>query len=173
MALANYLVEYSNMKELWFVVSPHNPLKSQKSLLGNEDRLELVYRAIDDDPRFRVSDIEFRMPTPSYTIDTLSYLGEKYPGKKFALIIGADNLFHFHKWKNYEQLQGKYSIFVYPRRGFAREQCPEFPRLHWIDAPIIEVSSSFIRKAIANKKDIRFFLPPKVWKYIDEMNFYR
>ncbi len=173
MALANYMVEYSNMKELWFIVSPQSPFKTNSTLLNNIDRLELVHQAIDDDFRFRVSDIEFRMPVPSYTIDTLTYLSEKYPKKHFALIIGADNLFHFHKWKNYQQLQDKYSIFVYPRRGFPKEQCPEFPNLHWIDAPIIEVSSSLIRKSIANNKDMRFFLPPKVWEYIDKMNFYR
>src|SRR6056297_324038 len=173
MALANYMIEYSSMKELWFIVSPQSPFKTNTSMLDNYDRLELVHRAIGDDERFKVSDIEFHMPVPSYTIDSLTYLSEKYPKKHFALIIGADNLFHFHKWKNYKLLQEKYSIFVYPRRGFPKEQCPQFPNLHWIEAPIIEISSSFIRKSIAHKKDMRYFLPHKVWEYIDEMNFYR
>lgn len=173
LAMANYFVEYTRLKNLWFIVSPQSPFKNQSSLLNNYDRLELVYKAIEDDHRFDVSNIEFNLPKPSYTIDTLTYLKEKYPHNQFALIIGADNLFYFHKWKNHEKLREIFDIYVYPRPGFSKDLCPVFPNLHWVDAPLMEISSSFIRQAIANGKNIKYFLPQKVWEHIDYMNFYR
>lgn len=173
LVIANYIMEFSPMKQLWFVISPQSPFKKQSNLLENYHRLELVNRAIENDNRFRTSDIEFKLPTPSYTIDTLTYLKEKYPNRKFAIIMGADNLFHFHKWKNFEQIRDNFQIMVYPRPGIKQEDCPDFENLHWVDAPIMEISSSFIRNAIREKKDIRYFLHPEVWKYMDEMNFYR
>jgi nicotinate-nucleotide adenylyltransferase len=173
LVIANYIMEYSDMKQLWFVISPQSPFKKQSNLLENYHRLELVTLAIENDNRFRASDIEFKLPTPSYTIDTLTYLSEKYPKRDFVIIMGADNLFHFHKWKNFEQIRDNFKIMVYPRPGIKKEDCPDFENLHWVEAPIMEVSSSFIRKAIREKKDIRYFLHPEVWKYMDEMNFYR
>ena len=173
LAIANYMVSFSPMQQIWFVVSPQSPFKKQQNLLNNYQRLELVNLAIEDDDRFRGSDIEFQLPTPSYTIDTLTYLKEKYPNRDFAIIMGADNLFHFHKWKNFEQIRDNFQIYVYPRPGIKEADCPVFDNLHWVDSPIMEISSSFIREAIKQKKDIRFFLHPNVWKYIDEMNFYR
>jgi nicotinate-nucleotide adenylyltransferase len=173
LAIANYMVSFTTMKQIWFVVSPQSPFKKQKNLLNNYQRLELVNLAIEEDDRLRTSDIEFQLPTPSYTIDTLTYLKEKYPNRDFAIIMGADNLYHFHKWKNFDQIRDNFQIYVYPRPGIKSADCPQFDNLHWVESPIMEISSSFIREAIQQKKDIRFFLHPKVWKYIDEMNFYR
>ncbi len=173
MAIANYLVAFSEMKELWFVISPQSPFKQKTNLLNNYQRMEMVQLAIADDFRFRASDIEFHLPTPSYTIDTLTYLKEKYPKRNFALIMGADNLYHFHKWKNHEQLRDNFPIYVYPRPGISKDECPEFPNLHYVDAPIMEISASFIRNSIRQNKDIRHYLPPKVWDLIDDLNFYK
>ncbi|MFO7865121.1 MAG: nicotinate (nicotinamide) nucleotide adenylyltransferase [Salinivirgaceae bacterium] len=172
LAIANYIVEYTDLEELWFVVSPQSPFKKKASLLNNFDRLELVQRAIGTDVRFRASDIEFRLPQPSYTIDTLTYLAEKFPARKFAIIVGADNLFYFHKWKNYKQILAKYSLYVYPRPGFSKEECPKFDGITWVEAPIMDISSSFIRNAIGQGKNIQHFVPAQAWSYIDEMGFY-
>ncbi len=179
MAIANYLVEFTSLKQIWFVVSPHNPLKQKSSLLNDYQRLEMVHRAIDDDPRFRASDIEFKMPKPSYTIDTLTYLGEKYPDRKFRLIMGSDNLYFIHKWKNFKNLLDKYDIIVYPRPDYPadRKRLPVLSnygeRINQINAPLMEISSSFIRNAVKEGKNIRHFLPEKVYRYMDEMNFYK
>jgi nicotinate-nucleotide adenylyltransferase len=179
MAIANYLVEFTGLKQIWFVVSPHNPLKQKTSLLNDYQRLEMVHMAIDDDPRFRASDIEFNMPKPSYTIDTLTYLSEKYPDREFRLIMGSDNLYFIHKWKNYNNLLDEYKIIVYPRPGYPDdiERLPVLSdygeRIDQINAPLMEISSSFIRKAVKEGKNICHFLPEKVFKYMDEMNFYK
>jgi nicotinate-nucleotide adenylyltransferase len=173
LAMAEYIYEYSDIDELWFVVSPQNPLKRRHNLLDDYHRLEMVYLALGDDPRFRVSDIEFRMPKPSYTIDTLTYLSDKYPDYRFNIILGADNLISFNKWKNFELLVEKYTRLVYPRHGVSEEEIRKHKNIQIIDAPKIEISSSFIRKAIAEGKKLRFFLPEKVFDYIDEMNFYK
>lgn len=179
MAIANYLVEFSGLKQIWFIVSPHNPLKQKASLLNDYQRLEMVHRAIDDDTRFRASDIEFKMPKPSYTIDTLTYLSEKYPERKFRLIMGSDNLYFIHKWKNYRKLLDNYKILVYPRPDYPadKEKLPVLSdyggHIDLINAPLIEISSSFIRKAVKEGRNIRYFLREKAYKYMDEMNFYK
>ncbi len=173
LALAEYMIEFTGLEQVWFVVSPHNPLKSKDSLLADHHRLEMVHLAIDHDKRFRVSDIEFRMPQPSYTIDTLSYLEEKSPGNKYSLIIGADNLASFGKWKNADQIIRKYHRYVYPRFGTAAENFQSHENMTLVNAPKIEVSSSFIREAIREGKSVRYFLPEKVYQYIDQMNFYK
>jgi nicotinate-nucleotide adenylyltransferase len=179
MAIANYLVEFTSLKQIWFVVSPHNPLKQKISLLNDYQRLEMVHRAINDDLRFRASDIEFKMPKPSYTIDTLAYLSEKYPDRKFQLIMGSDNLHFIHKWKNYKNLLDEYKIIVYPRPKYPtdKERLPVLldygEQIKQVNAPLMEISSSFIRKAVKEGKNIRHFLPEKVYRYMDEMNFYK
>lgn len=173
LAIANYFVEYANLKELWFIVSPHNPLKEKSSLLPDYQRFEIVNRALRDYSKFKASNIEFTLPKPSYTIDTLTYLNEKYPNKQFALIMGEDNLSFFHKWKNHEQLLQQNKLLVYPRPGCKKTKFHEHKNVELINAPNIEISSSFIRNAIVEGKDIRFFVPEKAWEYIDEMNFYR
>ena len=173
LAIANYFVEFAPLNELWFVVSPHNPLKEKSSLLPDYQRFEIVNQALRDYPKFKVSNIEFSLPKPSYTTDTLAYLKEKYPTKKFALIIGEDNLSSFHKWKNYEQLLNDQKILVYPRPNCEQTKFHEHQNVQLINAPNIEISSSFIRNSIRKGKDVRFFVPEKAWEYIDEMNFYR
>ena len=178
-AIANYFVEYAGLREVWFVVSPHNPLKERATLLAEYHRLELVRLALEDDPRFRASDIEFRLPKPSYTIDTLAYLTEKYPKREFVLIMGADNLVTLHKWKNFEELIRRYEIVVYPRKGSetttlhpSLEKILPQARITVTGAPEMEISSSFLRQAIKEGKDMRFFFREPVWKYIQDMHFY-
>ncbi|HHJ11436.1 MAG TPA: nicotinate-nucleotide adenylyltransferase [Bacteroidetes bacterium] len=178
-AIANYFLEYAGLKQIWFVVSPHNPLKKRASLLPEYHRLELVNLALDNDPRIRATDIEFRLPKPSYTIDTLAYLSEKYPQREFVLIMGTDNLVTLYKWKNFEHLVRNYEIIVYPRKGSENQQLhpsvekllPE-ARITVSQAPLIEISSSFLRQAIGKGKNMRFFFREKVWEYIRDMHFY-
>jgi nicotinate-nucleotide adenylyltransferase len=172
MAIANYMVEQTDLKQIWFVVSPQSPFKRRKSLLEDNHRLELLYRAIGDDDRFRVSDIEFRMPKPSFTTDTLAWLTEKHPKNEFVLIMGSDQLPMFPKWKNSDQIVLHHSRYIYPRPGhnFLKD---EQKNILVVDAPLIQISASFIRKSIREGKDVRHFLPPAVWEYLDEMNFYR
>jgi nicotinate-nucleotide adenylyltransferase len=172
LAIANFMVEFTDMEQLWFVISPHNPFKQRKTLLSDHHRLEMVELAISEDHRFRASDIEFRMPTPSYTIDTLARFAEKHPNHRFSIIMGSDGLPYFPKWKNADQIRKNYPRYVYPRPGFPVEES-NHENIKVVDAPQIEISSSFIRKAIAEGKDIRHFLPPQVWKFLDDMNFYR
>lgn len=174
LAIANYVVEYTDVDQLWFVVSPQNPHKNKKNLLADYHRLELVRRAIDDDNRFRASNIEFNLPKPSYTVDTLAYLKDQYPAYDFVILMGSDNLESFHKWKNYETILENYGVIVYPRPGFNRENVQVNNNIVIADgAPLMEISASFIRKAIKNDKDVRHFLPLKTWEYLEEMNFYR
>ncbi len=173
LAIANYMVEYADIDQLWFVVSPQSPHKVKKSLLDDYQRLEMVNRAIEGDYRLRASSIEFRLPRPSYTIDTLTYLKEKHPLHDFYLIMGSDNLENLHKWKNAEVILHDYHVIVYPRPGFKKEEIEAKSNIEIVEAPLMQISSSFIRKAISEGKDIRHFLPPKTFEYIDEMNFYK
>ncbi len=172
MALANYMVTHTSIQDLWFVVSPQNPLKQKHTLLPDYQRLEMVNIAIEDDIRFRASDIEFHLPKPSFTIDTLAYLEEKYPKRKFIIIMGADTLHTLHKWKNIDILTDKYEILAYPRPGFNPEDIKVKANFTLTDAPNIEISATFIRKAIKEGKDIRHFLPPRVYNHIQTMGFY-
>jgi nicotinate-nucleotide adenylyltransferase len=171
--IASYMVEFAGLKQVWFVVSPHNPLKEKSTLLTDYHRLTMVNLAIEDDNRFKSSNIEFKLPKPSYTIDTLTYLSEKYPNKQFVPILGSDNLPTLHKWKNWEALLNQYNILIYPRPGTSPGPYDKHPSLTWVNAPLITVSSSFIRKGIREGRDMRYFMPEKVWKYIGEMNFYK
>lgn len=173
LAIANYMVEFTDLERLWFVVSPHNPLKQKSTLLADHHRYEMVLRAIDDDPRFRVSNIEFHLPRPSYTIDTLAYLREKYPDHEFVLIMGSDGLSTFPKWKNYQELIKNYSRYVYPRPGTGKDLLENIENGKLVEAPMMDISSTFIRDAIAQGRDVRHFLPFKVWQYLSEMNFYK
>ena len=173
LAIANYMVEYTNIDELWFIVSPHNPLKKKSTLLDDRVRYNMVYEAIKDDNRFRVSDVEFKMPQPSYTIDTLTYLEEKYPGKSFSIIMGSDGLRTFHKWKNADVLIKKYTRYIYPRIGEDLDYIRMHENVAIVEAPRFEISSSFIRKAIKEKHDVRYFLPKAVAEIIDKSGYYR
>ncbi|GIV27732.1 MAG: putative nicotinate-nucleotide adenylyltransferase [Bacteroidia bacterium] len=161
LAIANYFAEFTDLNEIWFVVSPHNPLKEKKSLLAQHHRFYMVNLAIEDYPKFRSSDIEFHLPQPSYTIHTLAHLKEKYPHYHFALLLGQDNLSTFHKWKNFEVILEKYKLYIYPRPNSTPSDFDNHPNVVFTDAPQIEISSTFIRNAIKEKKDIRFFFTSK------------
>ena len=170
--IASYMVEFSDLEKVLFVVSPQNPLKEKKSLLDQNHRLQIIRHEVQDNPKLAVSDIEFQLSQPSYTIDTLSYLQERYPQDDFSLIMGADNMKNFHKWKNYEQILSEYSIYVYPRPETAKNW--EHKNIHNIEGvPQMEISASFIRKAIKEGKNVSYLVPEKSWQYIDEMNFYK
>ncbi|MBU1369661.1 MAG: nicotinate-nucleotide adenylyltransferase [Bacteroidetes bacterium] len=172
MILANYIVEFTDLHELWFVVSPQNPLKEKKSLLDDHHRLDMVFKAVNDDPRFSVNDIEFRMPRPSFTIDTLTRLSERHPNTEFSLICGMDNLESMPKWKNYEMLLNTYRLLVYPRKGHDGGKYAQHPSVQHVNAPEIEISSSFIRRAVASGKNLSFFMPDGAFRYMTEMHFY-
>ncbi|MFM7015397.1 MAG: nicotinate (nicotinamide) nucleotide adenylyltransferase [Bacteroidota bacterium] len=173
MMIANYLAEYSDLDQIWMVVSPQNPLKPAKGLLQDYHRFHLVELAIGDYQKIKASKIEFDLPKPSYTIHTLTYLKEKFPTYQFALIMGADNLQTFHKWKNYELILEEHALYVYPRNESDGGDLKSHAQVHWVAAPIMEVSSTMIRNAIKEKKDVRFFLPQAVADYIEEMRFYK
>ncbi len=175
LAIANHMAEYSDLDEIWMIVTPHNPHKKKSSLLDNHHRYEMVYRATASYPKLKPSDVEFKLPQPNYTVHTLAHLQELFPEHLFNLIMGEDNLKSFHKWKNYEVILEHHHIYVYPRiaEGSVETQFNEHPKIHKVNAPIMEISSTFIRNAISENKNIRPILPKKVWEYIDEMNFYR
>jgi nicotinate-nucleotide adenylyltransferase len=183
--IANHVAEYSDVKQVWMVVTPHNPLKKKDTLLNDSIRLELVHLATEDYPKIKPSDIEFKLPQPNYTVNTLAYLQEKYPKNEFSLIMGEDNLKSFHKWKNYEVILQNHDIFVYPRLD-ANDRTSKItpskynyltiknhPKVHYINAPIVEISATFIRESIKNKKNVQPLLPNKVWEYIDHNNLYK
>lgn len=173
--IANQLVENSDLDQIWFVVTPHNPFKKKSTLLDNFQRLEMVYLATKDYTKLKESNIEFTLPQPNYTINTLTYLQEKYPDYTFSLIMGEDNLKSFHKWKNYEIILENHNIYVYPRisNGKVDTQFNNHKKIHRIEAPIIEISSTLIRNAIKEGKNVKPLLPENVWQYLDDMNFYK
>lgn len=175
LVIANHLAEYSDLEEIWLVVTPHNPLKKKSSLLENHHRLEMVYIACETYPKLKPSNIEFNLPQPNYTINTLVHLQEKFPKRQFCLIMGEDNLKNFHKWKNYETILESYQIYVYPRiaNGKVEYRIADHTHIKKLHAPIMEISSTFIRKAIRESKNVRPMLSEKVWNYMDEMNFYK
>ncbi|MES2417495.1 MAG: nicotinate (nicotinamide) nucleotide adenylyltransferase [Bacteroidota bacterium] len=171
--IANYMANHSGLDEVWFVVSPQNPLKEKSSLGNVYDRLEMAKLATESAQNIRVSDIELSLPKPSYTIDTLTYLKEKYPEKEFALIMGADNLVSLKKWKNYEVLLKNYQIYVYPRPGAEVSEWEKHPSIVFTQTPLMEISSTFIRQAIKENKNVQFFVPDKVLKFMEQKNMYR
>jgi nicotinate-nucleotide adenylyltransferase len=175
LVIANHLAEYSDLDQVWFVVTPHNPFKKKASLLDNHQRLEMVYLATKDYIKLEPNDIEFKLPQPNYTVNTLAYLEEKYPDNEFALIMGEDNLKSFHKWKNHEIILENHDIYVYPRvsENKVSTRFDGHKKIHFVEAPIMQLSSTFIRKAIKAGKNIQPMLPKNVWEYLDEMNFYR
>jgi nicotinate-nucleotide adenylyltransferase len=172
MILANYMLEFTDLDKIWFVISPHNPLKNKQSLLDEKQRLQMVRIATEDNNKLKASNVEFKLPQPSYTVHTLAYLKEKHPKTEFVLIMGADNLATFHKWKNYEEILKYHEIYIYPRKGTAEAELTGYEKAKLVQAPVIEISSTMIRTAIKEKKDIRYFLPEKVWEYIKDMHFY-
>jgi len=176
LAIANHMVEFSDLDEVWFVITPQSPFKQKKTLLDNHHRYQMVLEATESYPKLKPSKIEFNLRQPNYTIDTLVHLEENHnQGFQFSLIMGEDNLKGFHKWKNYEAILAHYELYVYPRisDGEMDHQFKEHPKIHCVNAPIMEISSTFIRRQHALQKNIKPLLPEAVWKYMDEMNFYR
>jgi nicotinate-nucleotide adenylyltransferase len=173
--IANHLVEYSNLDEIWMVVTPQSPFKKKKSLLDNIHRFALVDIATQEYPKIKPSDIEFKLPQPNYTVHTLAHISDTYPNKEFCLIMGEDNLKSFHKWKNYETILEHHHVYVYPRisEGKGASQFENHSKIHKVDAPIVQISSTMIRNGINDKKNIQPLLSKNVWQYIDEMNFYK
>lgn len=187
LVIANYMADFTELDQVWLIVSPHNPLKEKSSLLTDYHRLALVKIAIDDNPKLKASDIEFNLPKPSYTAITLAYLKDKYPQHEFALIMGEDNLRTLHKWRNHDVILKNHKIYVYPRVLTLQEEAEvssinsqvnndfaDNPNVIYCeDAPVMKVSASFVRHAIKEGKDVRYLLTEPVHRYIDEMNFYR
>src|SRR4030095_1813239 len=173
LVIAQYMAEFTDLDQVWLVVSPHNPLKPAGSLLQDHHRFEMVRIGIGDYRRLKASKVEFNLPRPSYTINTLAYLHEQHPSDTFVLIMGSDNLATFKKWKNWEQILEHHEIYIYPRSGSDGGELKNNPKIRMVDAPLMQLSSTFIRNAIYDKKDIRFMLPEPVYLYMDEMNFYK
>ncbi|MDW8418697.1 MAG: nicotinate (nicotinamide) nucleotide adenylyltransferase [Chitinophagales bacterium] len=171
--LANFIRETTDLRQVWLVISPHNPLKEKKNLLNEYDRLHLIRLAIENNYNLRACSIEFNLPQPNYTIDTLTYLHEKYPQHEFCLIMGSDNLLSLHKWKNYEQILKYYSIYVYKRRGSEQNPFPDCRNIIWMDFPFIDISASFIREQIRAGVSMEYFVPERVWEYIRDNRLYR
>ncbi len=179
--IANHFAEHSDINQVWMVVTPHNPLKNKDTLLKDSTRLELVHLATEDFPKIKPCDIEFQLPQPNYTVNTLAHLQDKYPKNEFSLIMGEDNLKSFHKWKNHEVILENHAIYVYPRvdeNGQTNNDVEKYgfknhPKVRFIAAPIVEISATFIRNSIKKKKNIQPLLPNKVWEYIDHNNLYR
>jgi len=173
--IANYMVENSDLDEIWMVVTPHNPFKKKSTLLDNNHRFEMVYKATENYPKIKPSAIEFKLPQPNYTVHTLAHISDRYQDKEFCLIMGEDNLNSLHKWKNYETILEHHHIYVYPRitEESLDTRFNTHPKIHKIAAPIVQISSKMIRKGIKEQKNIQPLLSKKVWEYVDEMNFYR
>lgn len=183
--IANHMAEHSGLDQVWMVVTPHNPHKKKSTLLDDFHRLHMVHLATEDFPKLQPSDIEFKLSQPNYTVNTLIHLEEKYPNHEFSLIMGEDNLKSLHKWKNYKVILQNHDIYVYPRISSEADtslkcelaqqnlELKNHPKIHLIDAPVVEISSTFIRNNIKEGKNIRPLLPAKVWEYIDHNNFYK
>ncbi|WP_309642244.1 nicotinate (nicotinamide) nucleotide adenylyltransferase [Flavobacterium sp.] len=173
--IANHMAEYSGVDQVWMVVTPHNPLKKKETLLDDYQRLHLVFLAFEDYPKIKPSDFEFKLAQPNYTVNTLAHLQDKFPTHEFSLIMGEDNLKTFHKWKNYDVILKHHDVFVYPRISSEADnnQFKNHPKIHLIDAPVVEISATFIRDNIKAKKNVQPLLPSKVWEYIDHNNFYK
>jgi nicotinate-nucleotide adenylyltransferase len=171
--IANYVCETTDLDKVWLVVSPQNPLKPKETLLRDYDRLHLIHLAIEDNKNLKASNIEFALPRPSYTIDTLTHLHDKYPQHQFSLIMGSDNLASLHKWKNYENLLGRYNFIVYKRRGDEENPYPHQSNIQLLEFPFLDISATFIRNNIKQGISMQYFLPEAVWKYIDETGLYK
>jgi nicotinate-nucleotide adenylyltransferase len=170
--IANVMAYHADLEQVWFVVSPQNPFKKSKSLLHEFDRYDMVQMAIDDNPRFRATDIEFKLPRPSYTIDTLTHIQDKYPQHTFRLIIGGDNLEQFKKWKNFDKILEYYGLYVYPRPGAELNELTQHPNVQVISAPLMDISATFVRTCIQEGKSIKYLVPERVEELILRKKFY-
>lgn len=171
--IANYMASQTDLDKVWLVVSPQNPLKQKKSLARDYDRLHLVRLGIGDNPALEASNVEFNLPQPSYTVDTLAYLQEKHPGREFALIMGGDNLASIHLWKNYELLLANYDIYVYQRSAAELGDLHMHPRVKLFEAPLLDISATYIRECLRSGKSVRYLVPDAVFEYLESSNLYR
>lgn len=172
--LAEFLLDHQVLDEVWFVVSPRNPLKPENNLLDENVRLEMVKMAIQDNSKLKVSDLEFSLPKPSYTIDSLHAFSSKYPETDFYLLIGSDNAKVFDQWKSFQQILNEYLVLVYPRSGFNKEEIAKtYPQMKWLETPLYDISSTEIRRSIQQGKEVKQWLHPAVYQYIIEKNLYR
>ncbi|MEO1258506.1 MAG: nicotinate (nicotinamide) nucleotide adenylyltransferase [Bacteroidota bacterium] len=172
MIIANFMAAHTDLDQVWIVVSPQNPLKPKASLAKDYDRLHLVQLAIGDNPLLRDSNIEFNLPKPSYTIDTLTYLKEKYPDKEFVLIMGGDNLATLHKWKNYERILEGYHIYLYKRPRYELGELETHPHVHFFEAPLLDISATYIRRCIKEGKSVQYLVPDAVFEYLEGSTMY-
>ena len=176
LVIGQHMLTHHGLDEVWFVVTPRSPFKQKQSLLDDHHRLRMVEEAVEGYPKLRASNIEFDLPQPNYTINTLVHLGERYPeGYRFSLIMGSDNLKSLHRWKNHEEILAHHEVYIYPRisEGEVPERFADHPGIHHVDAPIIEISATAIRRAIGEGLNVRPMLTEPVWRYLDEMNFYK
>lgn len=173
MIIANFMVQHADLSEIWMVISPHNPNKEKSSLAKDYDRLNLVNLAIGESPGIRASDIEFQLPKPSYTIDTLTYLRQKYPDKEFVLIMGGDNLATLHKWKNYEAILQHYQVYVYKRPSYDLGELVDHPSVQIFEAPLMYISASYIRSEIKAGNDVKYLVPLPVYEYLSKSRLYK
>lgn len=171
--LANYLVTFGELDELWLLVSPQNPLKPKAELLDDQHRLEMARLAVGDDPFIKVSDVEMHLPRPSYTINTLQHLSEQYPDNQFVFVCGMDSLQNLDKWKDYEKILENYPILVFPRKGYDGGELINHLSVRVVETPIIELSSTFIRNCIANNINVRHFIPENAYNYLINNNLYK
>lgn len=174
--MANHILQHSNLDKIWFVVTPQNPHKSKETLLDDRQRLHLVNLAIEDNYNFQASDVEFHLPQPNYTVNTLVHLREKHPDMVFSLIMGEDNLCTLHKWKNYQEIIRHHEIVVYPRMNDdgkePKAEVMDHASIHFCDAPVIKISASYVRDLIQSNRTPKYVLPAAVLQYIEEMHFY-
>lgn len=170
--VAHSMLELTDMDEVWFVVSPQNPLKERHTLLADHHRLRMVQEAIEDNYRMRACDVEFHLPVPSYTVVTLAELADKHPDKRFSLIMGGDNLENFRRWRNWEYILDHHSLYVYPRPGSVLDDLAQHPHVHLVDVPMMDISSSYIRRQIVEGHPPRYLLTEPVFRYLTEMHFY-
>ncbi len=173
LVIADVMADQTDLDEVWFVVSPLNPFKSSSNLLHEFDRFKMVELAIADNYKFRASDVEFNMPRPSYTADTLGYMADKFPQHEFKLIIGEDNLIHFHKWKNHKAILENFGLYVYPRPQVDKSKIKvQHESIRYVDSPMLDISATFIRNSIRNEHSVQYLLPQPVVDYIKLKKFY-
>lgn len=173
MIIANIMAETTDLSKVWFVVSPQNPFKPSKGLLHEFDRYDMVRAAIHDNYKLEVSDVEFHLPKPSYTIHTLVHLSEKYPEKKFKVILGGDNLEGFERWKNHQRILEDYGLYIYPRPGMQLSELKDHPNVKMVEAPLLDISATFIRNCIRKGQSVRYLVPDPVEEMIRGKQFYR
>lgn len=173
MVIANFMATQTDLEEVWMIVSPQNPLKNKKSLARDHDRLHLVRLAIGENIHLRASDVEFSLPQPSYTVDTLVYLREKYPDREFVLIMGGDNIGTLHKWKNYEILLRDYQIYVYQRPQYELGELGDHPSIQIWEAPLMQISASYIRRCLKKGLSVQYLVPDAVYEYLEGSGLYK